>query len=635
MLSFKALKLKLRQLSIRYCLVLIPLSGILVLVTLSILLDLSSDNKVTNFTEQKLAKFKAHKFLRKCRDWHDYEQIYKDRERVGPGENGAAVRLTNETEIALNDKLYKETGFAVVVSDKISVNRSIQDTRHADCQKYLYPEELPSTSIIIIFHNEIFSVLKRTIHSVVNRTPPELLHEIILVNDCSTKEELYKPLQDYVKENFRSTTIRIKNLKERKGLIVTRLEGAEIATGEVLVFFDSHIEVNINWLPPLLAPIKANRRLATMPSIDNFEPDTFENIQLLVIGDRGAIDWELIYRRFMRTIPDGVNPLKPYPNPIMLGCGFAIDRKFFMEELDGYDREYKIWNAENYELSFKLWLCADGLYEVPCSRISHTFRMYNPSRNNIKEDYLTRNFKRLAEVWLDDYKEVVYSRSPEKFAKVDAGDLSRPKAVRDRLKCKNFQYFLDNIAPDILLRYPTTKETPVFASGQIKSVVYENICIDLLNGSEFDPIGLYNCEEVDDPKKIPQSQFFRLNFMKNIVVGHMELCLDSYKLATPQCHYAESGNQYWKYDYENHMLINSYDVGNQCLTANFSGQSIYMKECDLEDGDQKWKFTYENETALNDWNNIYTYKKFVFGDKELNWDSLMPLKYDEECPFVA
>jgi polypeptide N-acetylgalactosaminyltransferase len=76
------------------------------------------------------------------------------------------------------------------------------------------------------------------LHSIVNRTPPELLHEIILVNDLSSNVELYDPLKDYIAENFQSTTIRIKNLKERKGLIVTRLEGAEIATGEVLVFFE-------------------------------------------------------------------------------------------------------------------------------------------------------------------------------------------------------------------------------------------------------------------------------------------------------------------------------------------------------------------------------------------------------------
>ena len=60
-----------------------------------------------------------------------------------------------------------------------------------------------------------------------------------------------------------------------KGLSVTRMEGANIATGEVLVFFDSHTEVQTNWLPPLLEPIAKNRRLATTPVIDNFDSETF------------------------------------------------------------------------------------------------------------------------------------------------------------------------------------------------------------------------------------------------------------------------------------------------------------------------------------------------------------------------
>lgn len=223
-----------RNLSIKFFLVLIPLSGVLVLISLSSLLDLKSRNNTRSFNFSYKPKF----LPQKCRDWHDYEQIYKDRTRVGLGENGEAVRLTNESEIALNDKLYKETGFAVIVSDKISVNRSIPDSRHSDCQKLLYPADLPNVSVIIIFHNEIKSVLLRTIHSVVNRTPPELLHEIILVNDCSSSKELYRPLEEYVQMNFKNTQIKIKNLKERKGLIVTRLEGAEIATGDVLVFFE-------------------------------------------------------------------------------------------------------------------------------------------------------------------------------------------------------------------------------------------------------------------------------------------------------------------------------------------------------------------------------------------------------------
>lgn len=96
--------------------------------------------------------------------------------------------------------------------------------------------------MVIVFYNELSSLLLRTVHSVYNRTPRKLLHEIILVNDCSTKEELYEPLQTYVRNNFDSRVM-ITNLEERKGLIVARMKGARRATGEVLVFLDAHMEV--------------------------------------------------------------------------------------------------------------------------------------------------------------------------------------------------------------------------------------------------------------------------------------------------------------------------------------------------------------------------------------------------------
>jgi len=217
-----------------FCLRLTLTIGIIIIIYFNIYINHSSRYDIKAIQNNK-NQIKLKKY---CRDWHNYEQIYKDSKREGLGENGAAVFLTDKADVELNKRLLKETGFAIVVTDKISVNRSIQDTRHPDCRNYLYPSELPSVSIIIIFYNEVLSVLKRTLHSIVNRTPPELLHEIILVNDLSSDKELYEPLQNYINDNFPTTTIRIKNLKERKGLIVTRLEGAKIATGEVLVFFE-------------------------------------------------------------------------------------------------------------------------------------------------------------------------------------------------------------------------------------------------------------------------------------------------------------------------------------------------------------------------------------------------------------
>ena len=50
-----------------------------------------------------------------------------------------------------------------------------------------YPEDLPTISVIIIFCNEAPSTLLRTAHSVVNRTPPRYLREVILVDDTSDR----------------------------------------------------------------------------------------------------------------------------------------------------------------------------------------------------------------------------------------------------------------------------------------------------------------------------------------------------------------------------------------------------------------------------------------------------------------
>lgn len=55
------------------------------------------------------------------------------------------------------------------------------------CKNWIYPDvtQLPTASVILVFFDEGWSILLRTVHSVINTSPKELLKDIILIDDGS------------------------------------------------------------------------------------------------------------------------------------------------------------------------------------------------------------------------------------------------------------------------------------------------------------------------------------------------------------------------------------------------------------------------------------------------------------------
>lgn len=89
---------------------------------------LKNDDFINEFMAKKDKSYPVETNYER-KDWHDWKFIEYERKRKGPGEQGKPFELTDPKDIELNEKLFRVEGLFVVVSDKISVNRSVPDTR--------------------------------------------------------------------------------------------------------------------------------------------------------------------------------------------------------------------------------------------------------------------------------------------------------------------------------------------------------------------------------------------------------------------------------------------------------------------------------------------------------------------------
>lgn len=64
-------------------------------------------------------------------DWHDYKFIEAEKLRHGIGEHGVPAFLSPNLEEERKE-LFDQNGFNALLSDKISLNRSVKDIRHKE-----------------------------------------------------------------------------------------------------------------------------------------------------------------------------------------------------------------------------------------------------------------------------------------------------------------------------------------------------------------------------------------------------------------------------------------------------------------------------------------------------------------------
>nr|CAB3248262.1 polypeptide N-acetylgalactosaminyltransferase-like 6 [Phallusia mammillata] len=516
-------------------------------------------------------------------DWHDQASILADQQRTGAGEQGVAVHIDDKER---GSNAYSENGFNIFVSNRISLNRSLPDIRHPNCKTRKYLSHLPNTSVIIPFHNEGWSTLLRTVHSIINRTPPSLLHEIILVDDYSAKEHLKSKLEEELKKYPK---VKLFRTGQREGLIRARLTGVNHATGQVVLILDSHVEVTHNWLPPLLEPIAMDRRVVTCPMIDIVDKDDFHYLTQPGDAMRGAFDWELYYKRI--PIPpekQPQDPSDPFEDPVMAGGLFAVNRLYFLE-IGQYDPGLEIWGGEQYELSFKVWMCGGRILDAPCSRVGHIYRKFMPY-SLPKGTNINKNFKRVVEVWMDEYKEYFYKKRPY-VRNIDPGPLEKQKNLRESLQCKSFDWFMKQVAPDIFKHYPPVMPEPAAWGTLINEGT--GFCMDTSYRPQGGPVQAEKCQ----PKGKSEQEFL-LTWKEDIRPGaDMEsarrLCVDGQGLGRPlimwECH-GQYGNQLWKYKSTLKQLYHA--ITGLCAGVEENSKRIFLMPC--KDGEPSQQWTWKN-----------------------------------------
>ncbi|XP_040574902.1 polypeptide N-acetylgalactosaminyltransferase 5 [Lepeophtheirus salmonis] len=500
-----------------------------------------------------------------------------------PGHMGLGVevsRMDFKTK-AKKNKMYQQHAFEEFISELIPLDRELPDFRDPYCDAAYGNRisELSATSIIICFHNEARSTLLRSIHSVLNRSPLRLIAEVILVDDASTLPHLGEPLDEYIAQHFEGL-VKVVRLKERHGLMRSRMEGIKASSAQILTFLDSHIEVTVGWLEPLLKLIADDPMAVPCPVIDAIN-DTTLYYTFIHKDLFGLFNWKMEFEWHELVEEERkakVNAWAPHANPVMAGGLFSIDKSWF-EHLGFYDEGMNIWGAENLELSFKIWMCGGNIQVVPCSRVGHIYRSWSPYKVNVGD--IKRNSIRVAKVWMDEFQYLYYDRlgnfqksGDEKLG--DYGDVQERVLFRKNLECHDFRWYLDNIAHHLPYH-------ELIGAGEIRQDI---MCVDKNDKIEKmnEPVNLTPCHNLGG------NQYWWMSSHRYLMRDYLCIGVLEDKVTVAVAHCGKIGP--WTHDPKLKQF--KYDLTQTCLAGEYyeDGHAVMtMAPCNPEDDRQQWVFT--------------------------------------------
>lgn len=291
---------------------------------------------------------------------------------------------------------------------------------HAEVQ-----QEAETMSIVLPCLNETQFVVK-TVRRFCERTPQELLKEIIVVDDGSTP-----PLEGELQKAGIDERCRLRVLRHKIpwGLMIAKQTGGDAALGKYIGFYDCHVAPAKDWYKETFALLHASPRRLVVPMIGDLDLDSWDER----VGGALTAKCYINFNADFWWYDDESDNI-----PVISGGLVATSREWWQLS-GGFDKGMRGWGGENTDQSLRAWLCGGDVLRAKSSRIAHMWRVPADRRTLAKYKLKTQtdNLARVAAIWFDEFE-----------PKFRGGNLrhdinvSEARAMRQRLHCKPFVHFL-------------------------------------------------------------------------------------------------------------------------------------------------------------------------------------------------
>lgn len=217
-------------------------------------------------------------------------------------------------------------------------------------------KDIPLVSIIVPCYNSrerIVSCLKNFLKTNYKN------FEIIVVDDDS-KDGTYELL----KEKF-SMNRKVRIIKNHKnfGPSYTRNQGVKAARGKYIAFLETDMEVDPDWLDPLVAKLENNEMLGAVQSkvLDINKRDFIQAVGVLydphtfwVVGLGCGLHKDAIHN----------------PQEVSFGAVGSLVRKNVLDKIGGFDTKL-VYNVDDIDLGWRTWIAGYSVVTVPESITYH------------------------------------------------------------------------------------------------------------------------------------------------------------------------------------------------------------------------------------------------------------------------